>query len=268
MNRIFKKIPLFLLTLGLAGCSTFRTFTTESQPPEQEIIVDGKTDDWRGHLFIVEGEGVALGFLNDRQNLYVCLLAENASLRNRIMRQGLTVWFDPQGGKTKSFGIKFPLGLTPGERPMVKPGEERPESENPSRGSLTELEIIRSDKEMPQKMNVEDAKGIEVKAVPSTGFFVYELKIPLVQWEQRPIAVGAEPGKTIGIGFETGKFDSSQMPEGRSGGTRGGGGGAPMGGGRGGRGGMGGRGGYDRGQQLSEAMKIWATVKLAQGQGS
>lgn len=267
MNSILKKMFLLLLFLGLASCSTFNTFSTESRPPDHQIIVDGTTDDWRGDLYVVEGERVSLGLLNDRENLYVCLLAEDQVTRAQIMMQGLTVWFDPQGGKKKAFGIKFPLGMPPGERTFPsEDNQEGPGFENPPGVPLTELEIIRSDEETPQKLNISQVKGIEIKAVPSTGLLVYELKIPLIQTEQHPLAVGAEPGKTIGIGFETGKFDPSKMRR-RSGGMPGGGGRPPMGGGSG----QGGRGGMDRfgrGFQMLESLKIWAIVKLAQAQSS
>jgi hypothetical protein len=262
MNSISKKIVLLALALMLAGCRTFNTFSTESRALDHQVIVDGKTEDWQGDLFVAEGERIELGFLNDRENLYVCLLTTDNFVRAQILMQGLTVWFDPKGGTDKVFGIKFPVGLPPGERKMpLGDNPEGPEFETLPKVPMTEMEIIRSEKEPIQKLNVAEAQGIEVKVVPSSGLIVYELKIPLVKTEQHPIAVGVEPGKTIGIGFETPKFDPSQMPRRRVGGIPGGGR-PPMGGGAG----QEGMGGYGRGFQLPEGLKMWAIVSLAQGQ--
>ena len=138
MNPILKKVSLLLLlSLGLAGCSTFNTFLTDSRLPDHQIIIDGKSDDWRGELYIAENERVSLGFLNDQENLYVCLLAENNFTRNQIMMQGLTVWFDPQGGKKKALGIKFPLGMPAAERPMPwREDQEEPGLENVPGGPI------------------------------------------------------------------------------------------------------------------------------------
>jgi hypothetical protein len=264
MNSISKKIVLLALALGLAGCRTFNTFSTESRLLDHQVIVDGKTEDWGGDLFVAEGERIELGFLNDRENLYVCLLTTDNFVRAQILTQGLTVWFDPKGKTDKVFGIKFPVGLPPGERKMpLGDNPEGPDLENLPKAPMTEMEIIRSEKEPPQKLNVAEAKGIEVKVVPSSGLIVYELKIPLAKTEQHPIAVGAEPGKTIGIGFETPKFDPSQMPRRRMGGIPGGGR-PPMGGGAG----QEGMGGYGRGFQIPEGLKIWAIVSLAQGRNN
>jgi hypothetical protein len=264
MNSISKKIVLLALALGLAGCRTFKTFSTESRPLDHQVIVDGKTEDWGGDLFVAEGERIELGFLNDRENLYVCLLTTDNFVRAQILTQGLTVWFDPKGKTDKVFGIKFPVGLPASERKMpLGDNPEGPDLENLPKVPMTEMEIIRSEKEPIQKLKIDEAKGIEVKVVPSSGLIVYELKIPLVKTEQHPIAVGAEPGKTIGIGFETPKFDLSQMPRRRMGGIPGGGR-PPMGGGAG----QEGMGGYGRGFQIPEGLKIWAIVSLAQGQSN
>jgi hypothetical protein len=261
MNSISKKIVLLALALGLAGCRTFNTFSTESRPLDHQVIVDGKTEDWQGDLFVAEGERIELGFLNDRENLYVCLLTTDNFVRAQILTQGLTVWFDPKGKTDKIFGIRFPVGLPPAERKMpLANNPEGPDLENLPKVPMTEMEIIRTEKEPPQKLNVAEAQGIEVKVVPSSGLIVYELKIPLIKTEQHPIAVGAEPGTTIGIGFETQKFDLSQMPR-RRGGIPGGGR-PPMGGGPG----QEGMGGYGRGFQIPEGLKMWAIVSLAQGQ--
>jgi hypothetical protein len=262
MHSIIKKIVLLALTLGLAGCQTFSTFSTESRPLDHQIVVDGKTDDWRGDLFVAEKERIELGFLNDRENLYVCLLTTDNFIRAQILTQGLTVWFDPKGKTDKVFGIKFPVGLPPGERKMpMGATPEGPDLENVPNVPMMEMEIIRSEKEPIQKLKIEEAKGIEVKVAPSSGLIVYELKIPLVKTEQNSIAVGAEPGKTIGIGFEIPKLEPSQMSQNRRGGTPGGNR-PPMGGGTG----QEGMGRYGRGFQIPEGLKIWAILSLAQAQ--
>jgi hypothetical protein len=258
------------LAWSLTACTRVRTFTTQSRAPERQVVIDGRSDDWAGHLFIVEEAGITLGFLNDKDNLYVCLRADEISTRGQIMRSGLIVWFDPNGGKKKDLGIKFPIGMPPDERPM--PGgdfgeeEEEPGLRRPGEENLRAMEIIRSDKDEPEKIEVAEAKGIEVKVLPSRAGLVYELRIPLIPTGEMPIAVGAEPGKTIGIGFETGKFEFTGIPR-RSGRMPGTGGMPPMGGGMG-RGGMGGMGrvGGGRGFEMPEDIKIWATVKLSSGE--
>jgi hypothetical protein len=271
-QEVFRRSGALLLVLGLAGCSSARVYSTDSRPRLKEIRVDGKTDDWLGSLSIIEDGNASVGFLNDRENLYICLLLEEELLEAQAMRQGLTVWFDPKGGKEKWLGIRYPLGRTLGEkseRPQGEPG--LPPSEGFPEEAMSALEILRSPKGEPQKMEIADVRGIEITAVPSRGLFVYELKIPLSQTESNLIALEAQPGQTVGIGFEIPKLDRGQMPGRPSEGMPGGGGRPPMGGvpgaGGGGRpGGM--RGGGPGGgmmEQMPEGLKIWALVRLSSG---
>ncbi len=256
--------------LTLAGCASFNMYTTESRPLTQPITIDGRTDDWQGELFVVPGERMMIGFVNDGQFLYIAVLVEEAFQRYQVLSQGLTVWFDPKGGKEKVLGIRYPLGLPPGERPPMRMGAEGEGPTLPAlpEGALAELEIVRSEKEPPQRFKVADLKGFEVKMTPSTGLLVYEMKIPLAADAAHPVAVGTPPGRTVGIGFETPKFDSSSIPSNNRGGMPGGGGGRGGGmGGRGGRGGAGGMGGRGGMMGLAEPLKIWAIVQLAPGKG-
>lgn len=254
---------LALAFFGLTGCGSFQTYVAKSLWPQRQIIIDGKSDDWSGALSFVEKEQLSLGFFNDQDSLYLCLIAEGNFTRDQILRGGLTVWFDAEGGKKKNFGIRYPLGAF--AREMQKPGEMRnPEETNelPPAEAMNELEIIRSKKAEPERMEVTKAKdnGLEIMVAPSSGLVVYELKIPLLAKEGQALAVGAKPGAVVGIGFETSKPDLSRMKRGGMAGMPGGGMGRPGMGGGFGRG-----GGFGMGPNIPEPLKIWTTVQLASG---
>jgi hypothetical protein len=269
MNSISHAVISSVLVSGLVGCHMFTTFSLKSETPPQPVIIDGNTDDWSGNLF-VEGERLEVGFLNDRENLYVCLLTRDKLIRAEILTEGLTVWFDPNGGTKQVLGIKFPLGLPPGERKLpLKETHEGPKLEKIPKAAMTDLEILRK-KEQPQRLPVAEARGIKVIVLPTSDRIVYELKIPLVSTKQHPFAVGAEPGTTVGIGFESPKLELSQMPRKRlgerprTGGEPGEGGEEPGEGEQ--ESGERGMNGYRGGFRMPEAMKIWASVRLAPGQ--
>jgi len=176
------------------------------------------------------------------------------------------------------FGIKFPVGLPPGERKVpLTESSDGPEPGNLPTVSMTDMEILR-EKEPPQELPVAQAEGIEVKAVPTSGQIVYELKIPLAPTKEHPLAVGTEPGRTIGVGFESPRPELGQMPRrspkdrsqaggepGREGGEPGQEGGEP--GEEGGEQGQQGMGGYGRQSPTPEAMRLWAFVSLVREQG-
>jgi len=261
---------LTALVLFMAGCSGFQTVRLESRPPAKPVVVDGQLDDWRGNLYFSVESQISVGFTNDAENLYVCLSVTDPYKRSQIIGNGLMVWFDAKGGTSRSFGLKFPLGLQPGEMPMRPetqdmrdmPGGFPDEELAPefSTESWVEVEIVTPENEMPLRMKVEEALGLEVKATAPAGTLVYELKIPLRKTPRTPWALGAGPGQSVGLGFESLKSQSRGISRG---GYAGGGGGRTGMGGRPGMGGMGGGGAYGRGGiQIPEDLKLWAVVKL------
>jgi hypothetical protein len=265
-----KKMSAFLSILILfifmhIGCSTLQL---ESTWKDRDITLDGKGGDWLGAKYYFEDSAVSVGLINDEQHLYVSMMTENPMIRAQVMRQGLTVWIDPQGGKDKTFGIKYPIGRQGEELESERMDAQkimdeitREEMMQRLQESMTELEVLGPDEEVLAKMDIEDAKGIEVKMRNAGGTFVYELKIPLSSSEKFPFAIGVETGDVIGVGFLSSKMQMKR-PSGMRGGGRmpGSGGGMPPGGGIDG---MGGRGGM--GRMIPQDLKIWAKVQLASG---
>jgi hypothetical protein len=255
----------------LAAASLWLAFLTvsaaerphfDSQRRDSAIIVDGKYDDWYGHLEPFGSEPVAIQFLNDSEFLYVRLTASDAATRTQIVRQGMTIWFDPGGGTRKKLGIKYPVvegGGGRGRRGEGEPGDQAAPADR--------VDIMGPGKDDARSLTRDHLPGVDVAIRAEQGMLQYELKVPLARTADRPYAVEAAPGATIGVGLETDKVQQRAFGEGRGGGFGGGGGGMP-GGGRG-RGGMGGRRGGDRGGedqrgfQPPKPWKSWATVTIA-----
>ncbi len=97
------------LWLGFLSLSAAERPHFDSQVRDGAITVDGKYNDWYGHLQPFGKEPIAIQFLNDGEFLYVRLTASDAATRMQIVRQGMTIWFDPGGGSRKKLGIKYPV---------------------------------------------------------------------------------------------------------------------------------------------------------------
>jgi uncharacterized membrane protein YgcG len=262
------KAVLLLSIAGLSStaCSSNRVYLTRSLWADHEVVIDGKGDKWQGTQALLEKEQLFVSFLNDRENLYIGLVASQNPTGARIMRQGLTVWFDPKGGKNRTFGIKYPPGAH-FARPSRNFGRDKPEeiAESTPEDAARELEIVRSEKGESERIGIGQAKdkGLEVKVTSSSELFVYELKIPLLASETRPLAIGAQPGSQISVGLETTAREQNRPREGGRGGTEGGGMGRR--GGMGGRfgGGGGGRREFNTHPDITQPLKCWLIVQLA-----
>ncbi|MGE5359700.1 MAG: hypothetical protein ACM3NQ_11845 [Bacteroidales bacterium] len=237
------------------------------------IAIDGVNQEWQGKLTPIKDTPVSMAFYNDGEFLYLCLTTSDQATRTAIKRQGLTVWFDSEGGKKKDFGVEYPLGL-PGMTVVERSGEMGEPSirDRPLDADTERLAILGPGKSDRETMGVEEAPGIQAKLGDENGVLVYEMKVPLRKADGVRYAIGATPDAIIGIGLETPEFQHPQSRTGMSGGDGGEGGRGGRGGwgGMGGMpGGMGGRGGYGRpgGEggrgQMPKPLKQWATVLLA-----
>jgi hypothetical protein len=59
-------------------------------------------------------------FTNDEKNLYVDLVMNDKADIQKVMRFGLTTWFNPDGKHKKSMGIQFPAAPEEGSEPSFK----------------------------------------------------------------------------------------------------------------------------------------------------
>ncbi len=261
MNTFFSAILVLFLLVGCGG-----TEALQSVSLDRTITIDGQMDDWQGVLTPIEKENLSLGVLNDGEFLYLALVSRDRQVLNQMVGMGFTIWFDGEGGKARTFGIRFPLGLiasgasfSPRELQQNRDPEARRER---FEESLTDMEIFDGE-ESSMRFMLDTVNGIAVKARLDAGTLLYELKVPLRKSDAYAFAVNAAPGDVIGVGLETPEIDRETLRQqlgGRSGAGGRGGVGAP-GGGRGGFGGPGGgRGGPP---QLPDPLKLWTTVTLA-----
>jgi len=272
MKAAILSLSIIILLFSQVSCSAFEI---DSLWREKEILIDGNSSDWLGALVYLEDNGVSVGIQNDEHDLYICLLAESSFLRSQVMRRGFTLWFDPAGGKDKTFGIKFPIGMpVPETRPQARNESvdriERDQKLERMASLNDKLEILGPGKADQRRIPLNKVKGIEVFIEAASGLLVYELKVPLKQSEDYPYAIKASAGDKIGVGFEMPKLDREALRGERPGGVgvRSGGG---VSGGMGGKGGMrggggrsGGRGGMSRSSpEAGKGLKIWVKTLLA-----
>jgi len=272
---------LFPVILSITGCGDTQI---NSKWRTQNLIIDGKDKDWGNSLNYIDDLKALVGVENDNKFLYLCLVTNDQELEAKVLRMGLTVWFDRTASDAKDFGIKFPIGRGGIDRTAMRkmtdnPGEERPNPEKLREmvvKSENEVEIIGKNNDV-NRLSITELKGAELKLGLSDGRFVYEMRIPLSHKGGFNYALNADTGSTISVGLETGSFQGKsngekgfKRPErgesgfGTSAGEDGDNYGEGMDRGEGGRerGIYGGRKGNSTRSSL-EPVSFWAKVKLA-----
>ncbi len=257
---ILTMLPFFFLF----GCSS--TLKLNSAWEKQTTQIDGHQEDWEGRLTFVEKKNVSIGVRNDHEFLYICLVSSDKVLQRQMLSMGFILWFDADGGKDKTFGIRFPTGMLDNGMfmPRNRRAERTPEEIRDRFAQQTELEILGPQKDESKRFAINEVPGIEVKIGKPADVLVYEIKVPLKRTKTYPYAIENREGAKVGVGFETAKFDFEKLRAERGfGGRPAGGFGGGRGGGRGAFGG--GRGRLGVSPSVPEQFKFWVAVRLGSG---
>ena len=273
------EIPLTLTLVAFTAAVAVHASTKPvltSGPLDGHITIDGDESDWTGQLQPFGGAPFSVQAVNDGQFLYLRFSASSPDVRRDVTRFGLTVWFDPDGGTKKVFGVRYPVVEEPfdryqndrrgggqRERPREAPAEGTGDQDQAA-GPRDRVDVLGPGKHDARSLTRDHLEGVAVAMRVAAGSLVYELQVPLTTGEGRPYAIGTSPGRTIGIGFETPKVNRPE-PGNRGGGFGGGGmgGRGGFGGGRRGPGGGGTRGGGGaRGGEMPKPLKAWGQVVL------
>jgi len=293
-----KNLAILFIAAFVFAVSGCNDSTVNSHWKTSDIKIDGNKTDWGNTLIYNDKSNFLYGVQNDDKFLYVCFATNDPDLEAKIVRMGLTVWFDRNGNDDQNFGIKYPLSFQDmGSQGMNFRRDDTPENQMRTRGDNNEpigadrlkqalerkqhdLEIVGKNKDDITKMSMAELKGIELKMEFQDNTLVYEMKIPLKFGTGLTYALNADTSETISIGLETGTIDLSKMPKTKSRDNNGGGigsdnsgsdepGGDMSAAGDQGEGGYGGGrrrgGGMMSGDNMPSPFSYWAEVKLASG---
>jgi hypothetical protein len=190
---------------------------------------------------------------NDEKNLYVDLILADKAGVQKIMRYGLTTWFNPEGKHKKAMGIQFPVTSEGKSEPafMRDKGGDRKEMRMAMMASKNEeMVLIGFGAKGEQKVidpRIDSSFHGKVEMMEGGKLHV-SLVIPLEKLGRGNTEKVIFP---ISAGFETGYMDLTRQGT-TGGGSQGGGGGESHGGGMQGGGGMPGGGPPQGGAQGSQ----------------
>lgn len=262
---------LFVFPLLMTGCGDQEI---NSYWSKGNIKIDGNQKDWGNTISFLKDENIGIGVQNDSDNVYICLITTNRAHILRALRNGLTIWIDPQN-ENRTYGIKYPIGMS-NDMMFNYQGNQNGSYQDMGsmmkkyESSMNEFELVNKDGELLSGIPVKNDYGIELKLNIAKDQLIYELKIPLNHSINKGFFVNTTPGSEIRIGFEEGKLDRSKMQQRNRENGFGEGSGEGDEGRRGDRmGGMYGEGRMNRGNygerqgQNSEALNTWLDVQLA-----
>jgi hypothetical protein len=244
-----KKFFLFAIICGglvYTGCA--HKLAPDGHYQTTPVVADGNAGDWDLPLrFSDEKYTWQYNITNDNRNIYICILSREDLTQLRILRAGMSIFFDPKGEKNKAISISFPIKKQPDpENYRSRNGNPIPGGDNKSK---KEQLLLQSDYyNTTGFLNIENGQynlldqknsiQVAMKLNNDDSLLVYEAIVPIKN------IVGSDlgPGKEIknfsvgivlnGVAARGGSGGNGSRPSFggmRGGGMRGGG----MGGGRG-----------------------------------
>ncbi len=197
------RAALLLGTIVLfTACSS--SVQLNSQSLDREITVDGDPNEWHNVLRPTDkDQEVSVGAINDAEYLYLVVTTRNRDHIRSMVRSGLTTWFETGEGNRNQLGIRYPLGLAMEGSPQQGRAQRNPDALRAQwRSQLSELELL-TPNAPAQRLPVEGVPGIRTAATLSSGLLIYEMQIPLQGSSEQEYVIGAAPGQTIKVAFET-----------------------------------------------------------------
>ena len=215
----FSYIGLLLLPLfGVYGCSSVPEITSTRN--NNEIIVDGKHQDWGNTFTSIKDQNTAVSFRNDDENLYICFITSDNQKIVKILSAGLTIWLFPQDSKDV-IGIKYPVRKLPEDfRSVVN---DKNEIMDPSdvNGRIQRLLKVQNELIIVDENNIgvfssspDVDKGFRAKIGYAMNQLVFELKIPLTKnIDFTQFVFKASPQDNIRVKFESEKVQNKNSKD-------------------------------------------------------
>ncbi len=191
-----------LVMLILASCGSQKNIT--SHYAKKPVAIDGNLTEWIDKLSYNKGQSIYYSVANDNKNLYFVLMTNDLVVQRKIMGLGLTLWFDKEGEKNKTKGIRYPL----------KPDRDAFSSQDaqnmrkPKKPNLNTMEVVGFEGQEVQRVSMAEKSAINVKINHSPGqSLVYEVGIPL----EKIFESGIDSTSQVSIGIETGYLELEDM---------------------------------------------------------
>jgi len=106
MNTL-KHALLYAALLAMVSCS--KNLAPVGHYQSTPVVADGNASDWELPLRFSNKEyTVSYNPTNDKKNVYLIVLSKDEAMEQRILKSGITIYFDPKGETNKKIALTFP----------------------------------------------------------------------------------------------------------------------------------------------------------------
>ncbi len=220
MKRKWVVFVLALISIAALGTAAAgKDDVLESRWAASPVRVDGQDQDWQGVPVLTDpGSKAQYALMNDGQNLYVLFWFRDAASASTIGYTGMTIFFNADGKKSKDLGIHFyrkdlsadDLIASLQQKGQALSEEKKAEIRKQKAYSMFEADVVNKKKTPAPSDPAVQSQPPMFEAKSGQKVLIYEFRIPLSRINQAG-GIGADPGKTIKVGFEWGGMTAEAM---------------------------------------------------------
>ncbi|MBP1650507.1 MAG: hypothetical protein H6Q26_664 [Bacteroidetes bacterium] len=91
------------------GTSCNRNIAPQERFQSSPIDPDGNASEWTMPLRYANSQyTLSYSITNDSRNIYICVMTSDPEMKHRIMKAGMSLYFDPKGKQKKKMALVYP----------------------------------------------------------------------------------------------------------------------------------------------------------------
>ncbi len=215
-KKWFPWLVLMLLIFAVAAAA--KTAQVQSRWQKTPLKIDGDISDWLAPAFNAEKSvQVDYAFGNDAENLYLIFVFKDQKYLSSLAQTGFTVWFNDQGKKKKTLGVRFQKKTLPAAEVIaVMEKKNGPLSEERKKEMLAkpayivnQFVAVNGDDEDQTELVFKQGPLPEFTSLAASGRLAFEFRIPIGPGNGLTLSAG----KAVLVGFDWGGLTREMRQE-------------------------------------------------------
>jgi hypothetical protein len=198
---------LVLMLLVFPAAAAAKTAQVQSRWQKTPLKIDGDISDWLAPSFNAEKSvQVDYAFGNDAENLYLIFVFKDQKYLSSLAQTGFTVWFNDQGKKKKTLGVRFQKKTLPAAEVIALMEKKNGPLSEERKKEMLAKPAYNEDRTEPV---FKQGPLPEFTALAASGRLAFEFRIPI--GPGNGLALSA--GKAVMVGFDWGGLTKEMRQE-------------------------------------------------------
>ncbi|MDE3145180.1 MAG: hypothetical protein KGL19_13565 [Bacteroidota bacterium] len=105
--KMIRNLFFFFIIIVFVSCS--HNLAPQGHYQNSAVVADGNANEWEMPLrFANKDYTLSYNITNDKKNIYIVVVSKDDEMEKRILRSGITIFFDPKGENNRKISLTYP----------------------------------------------------------------------------------------------------------------------------------------------------------------